>query len=506
MALSDAGIAAIIKAAADEGEAFVRTPWAVAMDRMLRGLEDIEFQPGRGSALVRLCDAGARYGWQVWEATAPSEQKQVLFQRAKRNLRKGLRRNMERITRPCLDLERSSFDLAVKALGLGLMDRNPRSADAMFLKGKPRDRLFSLFQKFPVLARLWSLLITQWCNHLSEVLERIAVDRTALSQSFFGGKPLGAIVNVGCGLSDSHNDGRTVTMVEFEAGPVIYKPRSGEGEWEWHSLLHWMNDHSFRPRLTAGRVLRRPGYCWMEHISAERCQEPAAIRRFYERVGGMIAAAYLFRAVDCHRENIVVAGEYPVLVDVDALWHVSPVTKTQDALSQLYRTGFFPNSDPRSLQSRSSVLASFRRMATRNKEFHPSRYEGEIVRGFDKAWRCLLGTGKREAATKRRRQRIRSQNRRWIYMATEKYAAIRKASIQSGVLRLASDRNLLIAGLCRRDSVDPVVVATEINSLKRLDIPYFSRRTRELMPPDKQTERREVIHALKCALSRKKTI
>src|SRR5205085_2072562 len=183
----------------------------------------------------------------------------------------------------------------------------------------------------------------------------------------------------------------------------------------------WMNDHSFTPRLKAGRVLRRSGYCWMEYIPAASCKELTAIRRFYERVGGMIAAAYLLRAVDCHRDNVIVAGEYPVLVDVDALWHVSPLTKTQDALSQLYRTGLFPSSDPRSLQSRSSAFGYFSRLAAGNKQFNPSRHHREIARGFDKAWRCLLGTGARHSATAKRLRRIRCRERRWIYMATEKY-------------------------------------------------------------------------------------
>jgi hypothetical protein len=500
MALSDAGISAIIEAAGDDGESVIRAPWAIATRRMLRGLDNVEFQPGPASALVRLCDAGADYGWRDWEATTPSEPKPALSRRAKESLRKELRRSLERVTRPCLDLERSSFDLALKALGLGLRDSNPKSIDSMFLKGKPSDRLFSLFQKFPVLARLWSLLIVQWGDHVTEVLERIAGDRVALSRSFFGAKPLGRIVNLRCGLSDSHNGGRTVTLVQFEFGSVIYKPRSGDGEWEWHSLLQWMNDHSFRPKLKAGYILRRPGYCWMEYIPAVSCPKPASIRRCYERVGGMMAAAYLLRAVDCHRDNIVVGGEDPVLVDVDALWHVSALTKTQDALSQLYRTGFFPSADRRSLQSRSSALAGFARIAVGNKQFSPSRNRREIVRGFDKAWRCLLATRKRHAATTQRLRRIRSHQRRWIYMATESYAAIRRASIQPGVLRRTTERNLLITGLCTRDSVEAAVISSEINSLKRLDIPYFSRRTSERMPPDKNSDRSAVVHALRGAL------
>src|SRR5207302_9333772 len=111
-----------------------------------------------------------------------------------------------------------------------------------------------------------------------------------------------------------------------------------------------------QPKLRAARVLRRKGYCWMECVGSASCKDEASARRFYQRMGGMIAAAYLLKAVDCHRENVIAAGECPVLVDVDALWHVSAVTKTQSPADVLYRTGFFPNSKRLSLQSRRSVL------------------------------------------------------------------------------------------------------------------------------------------------------
>ena len=275
---------------------------------------------------------------------------------------------------------------------------------------------------------------------------------------------------------------------------MIYKPRPGEGEWQWHSLVQWMNDHGFRPKLRAGRVLRRAKYCWMEDIAPASCENTAGARRFYERIGGMIAMAYLLRAVDCHRENIIASGEFPVLVDADALWHVSSVTKTQDALSQLYRTGFFPNSDPRSLQSRSSALGGMPGAA---------RYKTDIVKGFTKAWRCLLGGKAARTGLARRLRQIRSTNRRWIYRATERYALIREASIQPAALRSRSERDRLIDQQCARDSVAPAVVQAESHALKRLDIPYFLRRTSKPMLRDKDTDRAAVIRALRCALDRK---
>jgi hypothetical protein len=489
MTLSEEEISRIVKSATEEDGSPLQ---AATLRRMLKGLAEMEFGKGRATVLTKLCDAGARFGWREWEATLPAEFRDALSRKAKQSLRKELGRQVARITRPCLDLERQSFELAVNALGLGAAGGDPTAAERMFLRNEPGDKLLATFKKFPVLAGLWSQLIVQWREYSADILNKIATDRAALSHVFFDGKPLGALLDLRCGLSDAHHGGGTVTLLRFETGLVIYKPRPGEGEWHWHSVVRWMNDHGFRPRLRAGRVLRRSGYCWMEYVEAAPCKNAAAARRFFERLGGMIAMAYLLKAVDCHRENIVASGEHPVLVDADALWHVSSVTKSQDALSQLYRTGFFPNSDPRSLQSRCSALGG---------QSNAAHHKAEILKGFTKAWRCLLGSEAGRRALARRLRQIRSINRRWIYRATETYGAIRKASVQPAVLRSRVERDRLIHRQSARDSVTPAVIQAETDALKRLNIPYFFRCTSELMPRETNVTQRAALKALARALS-----
>ena len=201
---------------------------------------------------------------------------------------------------------------------------DPRRVDRMFLGDKPGHRLFSLFKDFPVLARLWSESISQWSEHVKEVLVRFATDRRTLSRTFFR-EPIGKIVDIQFDLSDRHESGRTVARLQFEAGSIIYKPRRGTGESEWFALLDWMNRRHFRPKLRIARLLQRENYCWMEYVEPAACKNEAEARRFYQRMGALIAAAYLLKAVDCHRDNLIASGENPVLVDADALWHVSAV-------------------------------------------------------------------------------------------------------------------------------------------------------------------------------------
>ena len=529
MSFSDNEFLAILEAAADfadyrSGQYFIKQdskrasggsalrlrdpsklpPWAIDLGRMFSVLAEFDFNSNRGSPLVRLCEAGARLGLQKLESTLGSEFPALVSQKAKRCLKRDLERILQRATRPCLELERKSYNLALAAMGFEETGTDPRLVEGKFLGKKPSARLFAIFGRFPVVSRLWLELISQWCDQVAELLTRLVADRTALSQAFLGGQPPGPIVDMRCGLSDPHNAGRTVMLLQFAAGSVIYKPRSGDGEWEWFSFLEDMNAQSFRPKLRTARVLRRKGYCWMEWIESSSCIDEAAARRFYRRMGGIVGAAYLLRAVDCHRDNVIAAGEDPVLVDAEALWHGRVNAKAQTQVELLYRTGFLPGPNPRSLQSRSSVLGRANGKHVPKicgQALRAAHYQREILAGFRRAWSCVFGTKNRRASFLRRLRRITSRKRRFIYQPTERYTAIARASIQPGAVRSGIERDLLIARLCSRKTVPPTVIHAEIDALKRLDVPYFARRTNASLPADRASSPpAELSSALRNAL------
>jgi hypothetical protein len=478
-------------------------PWACELREMFDGLATHDFTTNRTSPLHRLCECGSRYGFQRLQTKISSELRNYISAKAKERLNIDLRRMLAHMTRPCFALGLEASRLAYHALRSHAQESDRKSAEITRLRGVPSEQLCFMFKMFPVLGRLWSQLISQWCKHINELLLRFTADRRALSHAFFSGERIDKIIDLGAGLSDPHNEGRTAVFLQFESGSVIYKPRRGEGEWEWLSLLRWMNSQSFRPELRAARVLRREHYCWMEQIQPKPCNDQGAARRFHRRLGAILGAAYLLRAVDCHRDNMIACGEYPVLIDAETLWHA---TKTQSLLEPLYGTGFLPSSGRRSsYQYQSSTLGR-----TNPGEHTPhiaakplsaQRYEIEISNGFRRAWRCLLGTTARRAAFGRRLQRIRRRGRRWIYRSTRDYDAIRRASIQPAALRTGIERDLLIASSCARGTVPQAVIREEINALKRLDIPYFTRKTRAAPPPPQDQEApTEIVEALRRAV------
>jgi lantibiotic modifying enzyme len=467
-------------------------------------LGDLRFGPRRAPPLIMLCGAGVDHAWGRLEKEAKADLLAQLSARAKASLKRHLQKILETITRPTFELEWTSFTLALSSLGF---PGNEHSALAieMFLRQRPAHRLGQLFKSFPVLADLWALAMRQWRSEALEILVRLRKDRAAISRLFSDPVPNEKIKNLRLRLSDPHGGARSVALIEFGGNHrVIYKPRSGRSELAWFTFLEWINRQGFRPALRTMRLLVRQDYCWMEYAEAAPCATPGAVRRFYERLGGLIAAAYLLKTVDCHRENLIAAGEHPVLVDVDALWHVSPVTSTQSMSHVLYRTGFFPNARGRSLQSRSSVLGHASRGThlprIGDQVVAPGPFADEIISGFRKAWATVLGRRKSRAAFNARLGQIRARERRWIYCATARYVAILRASLGPAVLRSGAERDALIRRFCSRAGVNRTVGRAEMKALRELSIPYFNRRTRRQMPPDPDGPPSELIEAIRDAL------
>ena len=245
----------------------------------------------------------------------------------------------------------------------------------------------------------------------------------------------------------------------------------------------------------------------MEDMKYAPLRNKAAARRFYQRMGGIIAAAHLLRTVDCHRDNFIASGEHPVLVDADALWHVPLKSGSERAFDLLHRTGFFPNANPLSLQSRSSILGPG--LGTHvprigGRPLAAAHYQHEMILGFARAWRCLIGTQKARAAFARRVKRIRSSQRRWIQRATETYAAIADASMQPSALRSGRDRELLIRALCVRDHAPSPSTDAEVRALKQLDIPYFTTSKDQRLSAEESMTSSELMQALSHALPGRK--
>jgi type 2 lantibiotic biosynthesis protein LanM len=201
-------------------------------------------------------------------------------------------------------------------------DDSSRAIYLEFVESILADGLKSLFREYAVLGRLIGTSIENWLSWSAEFLRRLENDLPYLASEFHDSKPLGLVEQLQMSLSDPHNGGRSVIRVSFADGfKLIYKPKDLTLEQTFADWLGWLNQEGLPLEFKPLRLLCRPGYGWVEFVPHAPCADEAGGKKYYIRAGMLLGLAYFMEATDCHHENVIAAGEFPQLIDVETLMH-----------------------------------------------------------------------------------------------------------------------------------------------------------------------------------------
>jgi type 2 lantibiotic biosynthesis protein LanM len=214
------------------------------------------------------------------------------------------------------------LELHVRRLDGSLVGLTPEERFEDFCRqvSQPSEGL-SFLRRYPVLARRVVRALECWVSATVELLRRLR-DDVAVIADFNPGMPLGLLVGFTAGQGDYHRGGRSVAILTFSSGlRIVYKPRSLAADLHFQHLLRWVaaRQPGFDPRMI--RVVDRATYGWVEFVEAAPCERPEQMQRFYRRQGSLLALAYVLEAADLHHENLLAAGDQPVLIDLEALFH-----------------------------------------------------------------------------------------------------------------------------------------------------------------------------------------
>jgi type 2 lantibiotic biosynthesis protein LanM len=233
-------------------------------------------------------------------------------------------------------IENLAWSLQGKALRLLVLELHIAKLRDKLPQGTPQERfayfatdyfqdaeaLLDLLRKAPVLARLLATTVDRWVDVSLELLERIVADRALIRDTFFSGADIGAVAGLETGIGDMHRRGRSVVQLEFTSGlKLVYKPRSLAVEVKFQDLLGWLNAKGLTTPHRLFTVVDRGSYGWVEFVKAAECESSEGVERFYIRQGSYLAVLHVLKAIDLHQENLIAAGEHPVIVDLEALFH-----------------------------------------------------------------------------------------------------------------------------------------------------------------------------------------
>lgn len=192
----------------------------------------------------------------------------------------------------------------------------------------------AVFLEYPVLARrVWQML-DQWCAVSREFIDRLNSDYDLLNKQF--SLASSTVIALTGGAGDVHCQGRSVQVIEFaNKKKIVYKPRPLAVDCVFRDLLRFLSKKGLQPDLKAPQAIDRGDYGWCEFIVRKDCKTEAQVKRFYERQGAWLALFYVLGSCDLHLENLIASGEYPVVIDLETVFHPEMIERTIDSADEL---------------------------------------------------------------------------------------------------------------------------------------------------------------------------
>jgi hypothetical protein len=219
-----------------------------------------------------------------------------------------------------------NLELQVADLRGDLRGARPAERRRSFIDGLcQREAALAFFREYPLLARQLSDCIEHWAAAGLEFLRHLCEDWTELRGLFNGGGEPGRLAAAEVAVGAQRRGGRATLIARFASGlQLAYKPRPVALDVHFQSLLAWINRRGAGFDYRTLLVLDRGDHGWLEHVAASPCASAAALERRHWREGGYLALRHAFDATNFHDEDLMAAGEQPMLLEPEVLFQSSP--------------------------------------------------------------------------------------------------------------------------------------------------------------------------------------
>ena len=403
--------------------------------------------------------------------------------------------------------------------------KNSKGKDELyqqFVKKMSDGGIKSFFKTYPVLVQLLGTCIDYWLDYYAEFMGRLESDWQAIEDTFLPRRKNQIVTKLELGLSDPHNNNRTVIGITFDSGSkIIYKPKNLNLDLVYTEFLKWFMKEGFPLPFKLIEIIPQSEYGWVEYIEQQPLKSEEEAVRYYQRAGVMVCLWYALMGTDCHYENLIAHGEYPIYIDLETLMcpvprplNVQAVSPVRDRFAHSVLTtsmlprwrvtngdhsydvsalGCFKNEQQASSLNWEYVntdamalkMLPFEKSPQKNVPYlggnilQPNDYLDEIVKGFDMMYRFILE--KRDALLKTGiLETMSKQKVRFIFRNTEMYGNLVRQSVHPKILGDGVDHQIRLDILSKaflmdteRPDVWPII-RKEYASLKQQDIPFFT--------------------------------
>lgn len=206
-----------------------------------------------------------------------------------------------------------------------------------FLKStlSSKDCFLKLFEEYPVAARVATIRTMYLEKNFTKILENIEKDHLEI-ENFLKVDFLN-LTGITLSTGDSHEQGNAVSILEFEDKKLVYKPKNLKISEAFEKFIDWYVNSSELLPIKIPKGIYKEDYTYNEFITQKFCLNEEEVENFYIRYGYLIALCYLLNLNDLHLENVIAHGEYPVIIDIETAFQLSPEMEKQTIYVDIFR-------------------------------------------------------------------------------------------------------------------------------------------------------------------------
>lgn len=175
--------------------------------------------------------------------------------------------------------------------------------------------LSSLKEKLPTLIGIAEKACGQYQSVVSEMLERMDACYEDICRELLAGRHFRELTGISTDSGDVHNHGHTTSVIETDAGKIVYKPHDVGIDQKSYELINTF----FSDIMQAPKVCRRDGYGFVEFIVNEPADSDEKARKYFYNLGGLATVVLMLGSSDLHHSNVLARGIYPVIIDYELM-------------------------------------------------------------------------------------------------------------------------------------------------------------------------------------------
>ncbi len=193
-----------------------------------------------------------------------------------------------------------------------------------------------LASMYPVLDESLKTKTSNFTEHISKIVSRFQKDRKNIIATF--GLNIKSynlkITDIDTSIGDNHNGEGTALITLSDGTNLIYKPRNVDVTNSYNAFIDWVN-FKLNIDLKTFKILSFDDYGWLEFVKNEEIHSECDLKEYYNKAGILLAVVLLLGSKDCHRENVIVSGKNPILIDHETI--IQPFLKNQSVLPYDYK-------------------------------------------------------------------------------------------------------------------------------------------------------------------------